>query len=114
MADDQKQSKEDVNLRKRLEVIFGLRDKIDQALHKVYKKGDFTQKQISDYLDNPGNFQTTEWAFIQQQRDKVFNFIWDTLGPEEKKKHEKTQLQKKSKKRKRKSIGHRRKWIQMD
>jgi hypothetical protein len=117
MADEQrksKDSKDDKNLEKRLKAVLGLRDKIDEALNKVYRKGDLTQKQVSDYLDNPDNFKKGQWDYIQKRRKKVFSFIWDALGSETKKKYDKKELAKKAKKRKRKSIGHRRKWIQMD
>jgi len=106
--------KEYEDLRKKLQVITGLREKISAALDKVYTKGEISPKEVSEYLNNPEHFSPQQIQMIDKSREEIMAFIWDVLGKEKKIQHEKKQLKKKAKKRRRKSLGHRRKWLKMD
>jgi 3-hydroxyacyl-CoA dehydrogenase len=102
------------DLRKRLKIILGLREKVSAALDKLYNKGDITPKQVSDFLDNPKNFPAGQFETIQKSREDMLDFIWDVLGKQQKETYQKKTLKKKTKKMKRRSLGHRRKWLKMD
>ncbi|NGX58339.1 MAG: hypothetical protein K940chlam3_01246 [Chlamydiae bacterium] len=102
------------SLQKKLKVIFGLREKVAIALDKIYTKGSLTAKEVTEYLDNPSNFSAYQFDNIQKRRTDIQAFIWEALGEKTKKQIERKKLKKKAKKRSRKSLGHRRKWLEMD
>jgi len=112
--DKSQELKDYEDLQKKLKVIKGLREKVGAALDKVYEKGKITPKEVTDFLNNPANFTAQQYTTIEKSREEIMAFIWDALGTKQKKKYETKKLRKKGKKRSRKSLGHRRKWLQMD
>lgn len=109
-----KEQDEYEELQRRLKVVFGLREKISNALDKLYTKANISPQDITNYLDNPKNFSPRQYDSIQKRRAQIQSFIWEALGEKEKKLEEGKKMTKKSKKRSRKSLGHRRKWLKMD
>jgi len=112
--DKSQELKEYKDLQKKLQVIMGLRNKVGAALDQVYQKGDFSPQQVTDFLNNPEHFSPQQIQTIEKSREEIMAFIWDVLGEKKKAQHEKKILKKKAKKRRGKSLGHRRKWLKMD
>jgi len=100
--------------KKKLKIVRDLQKKIDDALEHLYTKGGITPQQVSDYLNNPKNFKASEFELIQKYRKSVQAFVTDAIGEEGKKQIEQKKATQATKKRARKAVGGRRKWIQMD
>lgn len=90
-----------------------IRDEIVKKLEALYKEGGITPQDLSSYLDDQKNFPGKLFDSVQQQREKLLEDIWKGLGKKEKVKHIRKKAKKMGKKRKRKMIGGRKKWIPM-
>lgn len=99
---------------KKLKVMRKLREKIDLALEKLYKKGGFTSDDVTAYLDDPKNFTPGQFDLIRMYRKHIKEMLATKIDPETVKTTEAKEAKKAKKKRTRKSLGQRRKWIQMD
>jgi len=107
------QNKADAELDELLDKNLKLRAEIEDKLNDVFSEMHMSKKEFTNYLHNPGNFTAAEWDYVESYRDQMMESIWRELGEEEKKKYEKKKVRQKGKKRSRKMIGARKKWIQM-
>lgn len=102
-------------LKKQLQEVYSRSQEITRQLHDLYEEAGFTPEQVSAYLDNPENFTQEQWETLQKHRESIQKFIWDAVGYDKKAEYEKAESKTKEKKRRRKTLGSRRRgWIKMD
>ncbi len=111
---EEDRDEEKKELRKEFQRLSKLSKGLDEDLENLYSKSGLTPKQISDFLDNPKNFSGAQWELIQKEREKYNKKIYKAAGKEVAEKEEKKQQKKKSGKQRKKFLGKRRGWLQMD
>jgi len=111
---DPKEPDDFADVQSKIKAMRTMREKIDIAIDKILNKGEMTIDDVSKYLDNPKNFTESQFKLIRMYRDHLKARFIGELDPKLSAQQEKTKLKKAKKKRSRKSLGHRRKWIQMD
>mgnify|MGYP001410560270 CR=1 FL=1 len=48
-----------------------LKSRIEKETEQVAEKTGLTKEQLSEYANNPGNFDPEMWNFIQKEREKL-------------------------------------------
>jgi hypothetical protein len=110
----QEEEDEYQKLKEKLKSILEMRENIDEQLDHVFSESKLSMSEIQSYLDNPKNFPEGQYNTLQNRRKNLENLLWSEVGEEAKRKWKGNQIAKKKKKQKRKFVGRRRKWIQMD
>lgn len=103
----------DPEIKEWVERIETLHQEIENKTNELIEKGGHTPLSIRKYLDDPKNFSPKDWQMIQAQRermDKDFGIRIDPLFKKQRKEKETKVL---SKERKGKSLGSRKRWIDM-
>lgn len=86
-----------------------LQGKIDEVLSK---KG-LSPGQLKSFFANPSNFSEKEWSEIKQQKGKLAAKILGVSETAAERKIEDTEISKAAKDRRGKTLGARRKWLNM-
>lgn len=100
-------------LDERLKIFEKSHDDLKKQIDDIFLQSGMTQKTITDYLNNPNNFSSTQWALIQQQREQLQEKIWKMVGKKYKQIFTAKQQAKSSKERKGKTLGARKNWMPM-
>ena len=103
----------DPQIKEWIERIETLHQEIESKTNQLIEKGGQSPLSIKRYLDDPKNFTQKDWQLIQVQRDtmdKDFGRSIDPLFPKQRKEKENKTL---SKERKGKSLGSRKRWLDM-
>lgn len=103
----------DPELESRFSEIEKIHNEIEKKLDDVYSQSTFSKKSITDYLDNPNNFNSLQWAQIEKRRQEFQDQIWSILGKKQKDKAMKKSEGKLAKEGKGKTLGSRKKWMPM-
>lgn len=90
-----------------------LRDDLVKKLDAIERGMGMSVKDVKAYLDNPRNFKKGVWEIVQRQRKMVEGKFFDLMGKEMQEKVKKQEVAKTGKERKKKTLGSRKKWIQV-
>lgn len=90
-----------------------LREDVVKKLDALERGMGMSVKDVKEYLDNPRNFKKGVWEVIQRQRKMIEGRIFDLMSKDMKGKVQKQEAAKTGKERKKKSLGARKKWIQV-
>ncbi len=93
-----------------------LHDELKGKIDQLFEEGKITPEELQGLLDNPENFNSSQWFTIEKHRDRWDKMLRKQIGPEAAK-----DLPKRKKKKKKgtgkggkKFIGKRKGWLSMD
>lgn len=91
-----------------------MHDELQKKLDETYQNAGWSIQEIKSYLENPNNFDSSEWERIQRERAHLTNQIWAVVGEEAKRRLASQQKKKDAQASRGKNIGARKKnWIQV-
>ncbi len=103
----------DEELFKRFDSVRGLRDDLERSLDEVYGNTGLNKDAVERFLDNPSNFKDLDFDGTQRQRDIMQREVEKMAGKDAVDKRAEKLKKKAMKKRRSKSRGLRRNWIDM-
>lgn len=113
MAENKKNSITDEELEAELATVRAHRSELEEKIEKIFSELRMTRSELTDYLNNPQNFNEQEWKIVQAERDVLLDNIWRHVGDEYKRAYQEKRIKKAEKDRKRKGISSRKNWIPM-
>lgn len=90
-----------------------MQDSLKKKLFVIYKKSGIAPDEIRSYLDNPDNIPPSQWNKIATATEQLEEKVTGLKGKALKKKKKDKEQKKLTKKRKGKTLGGRKGWIQM-
>lgn len=102
------------DLKKMFDRIYSYHDEVEKMLDEAYKQTGLSPSQVESLIGNPNNFPQQTYDIIVKRKEEMTKQIeeWTKLGPAEKKKKLKKSPDS-DKTRKGKTLGARKKWLQM-
>lgn len=109
----ERSSIQDLDLKDMLDRIYQLDDDLQKKLDYVCQISGLSRKQVATLLENPSNFHPEKWKHMQLQKELLEQKLYAAFGLElkQKKLHKKKRLA--AKERKGKTLGARKRWIDM-
>jgi uncharacterized protein YoxC len=90
--------------------IQSMHDDINRKLEEMYQKAGWTADSVKDYLNNPNNFNSTDWQHIQDQRKQLLGKVKQAINQGQEEKIDKDKI---GKERRAKTLGARKNWLPM-
>ena len=103
----------DPELKEWVEKMDKMRKELNEKTNKLLEKGGHTPLSIKRYLDDPKNFSPQDWQLIQKQRDTLEADLGLAIDPAFKKMKKTKETKVLSKERKGKTLGSRKRWLDM-
>lgn len=103
---------DDAELQRMFQRINALDDDLQKKMDRICEISGKTRKEIETYLNNQANFFPDEWKQIQLQKEQVEEMLFSKLGTDKQKQNAKKKKQL-IKQRQGKTLGARKKWIDM-
>lgn len=90
-----------------------MRNDLEGKMLDLYSVAGVSRSVVEEFFSNPRNLSSEKKEQIEKDLSKLETELSNVLGKRAKRVSQKFQESKQSDKRKKKSIGHRRKWLQM-
>jgi DNA-binding transcriptional MerR regulator len=94
--------------------VYNYHNEVEKKLEEAYKYTGLSPKEVENFIENPDNFPPQGYEIVAKQKEELVDKVeeWATHRPTDKKKKMKKKL-KSDKSRKGKTLGARKKWLQM-
>lgn len=104
----------DEELKQMFSRVYSYHDEVEKKLEEAYKYTGLSAKDVKAFIENPNNFPPQGYEIIAKQKERLFEQVeeWATHQPGMRKKKKK-KSQESDKTRKGKTLGARKKWLQM-
>ena len=93
--------------------IYAMKDDLDSKMSKLREITGMTGQDISNYINNPDNFSRSQWEKMEKDRKAAEDLLYAGLGKETRAREKKKKIEKEDKVRRGKTLGARKKWLQM-
>lgn len=96
-----------------LKKIHKMDDDLENKMTRVCELSGMTRQEVQRFIENPDNFSQEQWKNAQKNKNALEEKIYSVVGVELKKLKVKKKKKKSAKKRRGKTLGARKGWLQM-
>ncbi len=97
-----------------LSKIYDMENDLEKRIDKICALSGMSRNEVLTFVENPDNFPSNEWSTIQKRKEALERKMFSSMGlPFKKNVVGKKKLDKKTKKRKGKTLGDRKGWMKM-
>ncbi len=93
--------------------VYAIKDEVEAKINKLSELSGMSRQEIEIYLGNPNNFAPHIWTKIEREKKAVEDKLYADLGIGAKETRAKKLKEKQEKNRSGKTLGARKKWLQM-
>ncbi|MGA8165541.1 MAG: hypothetical protein WB791_11080 [Waddliaceae bacterium] len=96
-----------------LKRIHKMDDDLENKMTRVCELSGMSRKEVHDFIENPDNFTVQQWKKAQEDKSAIEEKIYAIFGAEQQNIKAEKKKKKISKKRRGKTLGARKGWLQM-